>query len=288
VTRGRPRAKAGSQDGITTLGNATDVWIDHCSVTWSVDENLSVSSYKALEGDHAKRIHIRNCIIAEGLNESTHGDGPHSKGTLVHDGTHQVAIVGNLYASNVERNPVFKLDASGVVVNNVIANPGQRAIHASTVKDESTAAPARISIAGNFVRLGSESKKSAAVFEGHAEAWFEDNLGWRHDGVPIPELRKEFETLPEPPLWPQGLIAIPADCTPALILRTVGARPAQRDPIDLRIVQDSLAGKSRIIDSQDDVGGYPDYKPVTRKLDVPKENRSEWLEKLAAELETGD
>ncbi len=53
----------------------------------------------------------------------------HSKGTLVHDNAHHFLIADNLYAHNYERNPLFKGGARGVVVNNLIFDPGQRIMH---------------------------------------------------------------------------------------------------------------------------------------------------------------
>ena len=71
------------------------------------------------------------------------------------------------------------------------------------------------------------------------------------------------------------------------VARFAGARPAERDAIDQRIVSQAITGTARIIDSQDEVGGYPKVEPVTRMLEVPEKNRREWLEKLAREVEVG-
>ena len=40
---GQAKGSGWDPDGITTAGSAHDVWIDHCSVTWSLDENVSAS-----------------------------------------------------------------------------------------------------------------------------------------------------------------------------------------------------------------------------------------------------
>ena len=45
----------------------------------------------------------------------------------VADNVTDILIVGNLYAHNYERNPLFKGGVRGVIVNNLIFNPGQRA-----------------------------------------------------------------------------------------------------------------------------------------------------------------
>ncbi len=286
---GMPKKSGWEPDGITTSGGPADVWIDHCSATWGLDENISASTYKSPTGEPARRIFIRNCIIAEGLNEASHDKGAHSKGTLVLDGTQNVAIVGNLFCSNVERNPVFKLNTSGVVVNNLIANPGERAIHASVPEAGDTSLPkARIAVVGNTIWFGEKSKRSArAIFEGAADAYFKDNEGYDWLGQPLDLLRTPFETLDKPPVWPEGLE--PVSTTAALwqIVRFAGARPAERDAIDSRIVQQALTGKSSIINSQNDVGGYPKIEPVQRPLEVPEKNRRAWLDQLAREVELG-
>lgn len=286
---GQPKRGGWEPDGITTAGCATDVWIDHCSATWAVDENLSASSYGAPDGQCARRISFRDCIVAEGLGEATHAKGEHSKGTLVLDGTREVAIVRCLYASNTERNPVFKPDTSGAVVNCLIANPGQRAIHAAAPGDGGAAGhPARISVVGNVVLFGEGSKRSArAIFEGVAHAHFRDNEGYDWFGKPLDLLRTPFPTLDTPPLWPEGLEAMSQAGAIWHIARFAGARPAQRDPIDRRIVGAALGGTAKIIDSQDEVGGYPAHEPATRALDVPRSSRREWLEKLAGQVTYG-
>jgi hypothetical protein len=285
---GQPKKSGWEPDGITTTGAPQDVWIDHCSATWSCDENISAATFQSPTGEPARRIFIRDCIIAEGLSDGPHGKGEHSKGTLVFDGTQNVAIVGCLYASNTERNPVFKLDTSGVVVNCVMANPGQRAIHATLPEaKESNLPKARIAVVGNVVLLGEKTKKSAAVFEGIADGFFKANEGYNWLGQPIPELRVPFPTLAAPPVWPEGLEARSTTAALWHVARFAGARPAERDAIDTRIVREALTGAARQIDSQEEVGGYPKLEPVTRKLDVPEENRRAWLEKLAREVTLG-
>ncbi len=157
---GQAKTSGWEPDGITTSGAPVDVWVDQCSVTWSVDENLSASTYKSPTGAPARHIHFRNCLVAEGLNDATHKKGPHSKGTLVFGGTQELAITGCLHASQVERNPVFQPGTSGV-----ISNPGERAIHGHGPDAEAHAAgwgKPRLSVVGNVVFCGKKSKQSRA------------------------------------------------------------------------------------------------------------------------------
>lgn len=288
---GEARRSGWEPDSLGTSGGPQDVWFDHCSATWSIDENLSASTYKSPTGEPARRVFIRNCIIAEGLHNASHHKGPHSKGTLVFGGSQQVAIVGNLYSSQAERNPVFQPGTSGVIVNNVISNPGERAIHAhgpaDSEKNEGLANP-RIAVVGNVVLHGEKSKRSVrTIFEGVADGYFKDNEGYDWFGEPLGLLRDPLPQLEAPPVWPEGLQVVSTTAALWHVARFAGARPAERDAIDRRIVSQALTGTARIIDSQDEVGGYPVIEPVTRKLDVPEKNRREWLEKLAREVEIG-
>ena len=81
-------------------------------------------------------ITFSNNIIAEGLADSTHAKGEHSKGSLIHDNVTDILIVGNLYAHNHERSPLFKGGVRGAVVNNLIYDPGQRAVHYNLIAEE--------------------------------------------------------------------------------------------------------------------------------------------------------
>ena len=107
------------------VADAYNILIDHCSISWAVDENLSASGPNT-EGPDAtsRRIAFVNCIIAECLNDASHSKGPHSMGSLIHDFCREIAIIGNLYAHNANRNPYFKAFTTGVIVNNLIYNPG--------------------------------------------------------------------------------------------------------------------------------------------------------------------
>src|SRR5688572_10030135 len=87
----RPK-RSGDIDAITTVRGARDIIVDHCSLTWATDENLSASSTR-FHGESEKewmenasrRITYSNNIIAEGLANATHAKGEHSKGSLIHD-----------------------------------------------------------------------------------------------------------------------------------------------------------------------------------------------------------
>lgn len=73
----------------------------------------------------------------------------------------------------------------------------------------------------------------------------------------------EVEQVDVPPAWPAGLETAAGEDVVALLADQVGARPWDRSPIETRIPSETLAGTTRHIDSQDEVGGYPPVEPAT-------------------------
>ena len=134
---------------------------------------------------------ISHCIIAEGLDHSTHGKGAHSKGSLIHDNATDIAVIANLYASNGQRNPYFKGGARGVVVNNLIDNPGSAAIHYGLQLGEWGLHPwvsGQIAIMGNVMNHGPNTKAALPLFSTNGtpcEVFLKDNLAVDRAGNPV-------------------------------------------------------------------------------------------------------
>src|SRR5687768_10040553 len=83
---GRPKGSGWEADGIVI--NAThDVIVDHCSISWATDENLSASGPRFAgktpeewRKNTSHRITFSHCIVGEALHDSTHLKGAHSMG----------------------------------------------------------------------------------------------------------------------------------------------------------------------------------------------------------------
>jgi hypothetical protein len=279
-------------DATTDGAAATDIVFDHVSVAWGVDENLSVSGprFDGPQGT-SRAVTIKNSIIAEGLNESVHEKGAHSMGTLIHDYCSDVAVVGNLYAHNDERNPWFKGFATGVIVNNVVYDPGTWAMRLGAVLNEwadsgITPEGPRVSIVSNVMRHGPSTPPERAMVgsNSNGSAYLEDNLAFDADGRPATVVDARVVQLSARPTWPIGLDVLPAAQVFERVLATAGARPRERDAVDTRIVAEVRAGTGSLVDSQDDVGGYPTAAPTRRALDVPADVE-DWLDQLASALE---
>jgi pectate lyase len=288
-------------DAITTVRGARDVIVDHCSMTWATDENLSASSTRfdgegeaAWMASASHRITFSNNLLAEGLANATHGKGEHSKGSLIHDHVSDVLIVGNLYAHNYERNPMFKGGARGQVINNLIYNPGQRAVHYNLIAEEwlghAPYSTGEVVMRGNVMRAG-PSTETLAFFmvggSGDVRVFAEDNLVVDRLGNPLPQ-RGRYTTTPlqeieldAAPALPFGVTLLPSAQVQDAVIADVGARPWDRDDIDRRILADTIEGRGKIIDSENDVGGYPNH-PETRQAFVPEDWDLSTMEPLKA------
>jgi hypothetical protein len=292
---GLPKKYGYESDVSVESGNAWNVVIDHCSMSWGTDENLSVSGpLDQGPNNTAHRTTLSNNIIAEGLWDSAHGKGKHSMGSLIHDNVQDVAIIGNLYAHNNDRNPYMKSNTTGVVVNNFIYNPGSCAICLGGYPPEwvgrEMPPPPRVSVVGNVLQYGTNTRKGLPLIRHSntgvtADAFVEDNVALDAAGQPAAIMTDSIRTLAEKPVWPTGLQALPAAQVRESVLAHAGARPKERDDVDERIVADLRLGKGRIIDSQNDVGGYPTTQATRRALDIPATDIDGWLQRLALELE---
>ena len=118
---------AGDRDGLmigTTDFTIDNVIVDHNSFSWAIDENVDING-------HVRNITVSNNIIAEGLSNSIHPKGEHSKGMLVSnwEGTvgnedSRITITNNLFSDNMARNPEVRAGQAVEIVNNYIYDYG--------------------------------------------------------------------------------------------------------------------------------------------------------------------
>lgn len=271
-------------DGLTTSG-AHDVIVDQCSFSWATDENLTASGPRFDGGDTveqwrrhtSRRITFSRNIVAEGLSNSSHAKGEHSKGTLIHDNATDVLIVGNLYAHDYERNQLFKGGAHAVTANNLIYDPGNRCMHYALNAEEWVGhdwVVGKLAIVGNVTRGGPSTRADLPFLivegQGDLDLYAVDNPAFHADGRPMQEVgiisdRDPVVTrLDQPPQWPAGFRARPSGEVAAWIEAEAGARPWARDAVDRRILEQVRTGTGRVIDDEKEVGGYPVVTPTQR------------------------
>lgn len=281
---GFPKKSGKDFDSISTQGISYNIIVDHCSLTWGADENLSASGPRFVgktpeewRAGTSRNITFSQNIIAESLRYSTHAKIEHSKGTLVHDNVTGILIWGNLYAHNYERNPMFKGGVWGVMVNNLIFNPGQRAVHYNLMAEEwgkEAWQVGRIVAVGNVLRGGQDTPEGLPFMmlggDGDLEWYGVDNLAVDRWGAPLPMFGRYTTTpakmimLKKPPFWPTGLTALPSNQVQRWVLSSAGARPWDRDALDVQLISDVAEGRGKIIDSENDLHGYPVQKPTSR------------------------
>lgn len=282
---GLPPRNGWNTDGIAVTGkDACNVLIEHNSISWATDELVSASGPRD-RGPAATSKHItfRYNILAEALDYATHGKGKHSKGALVHDFSQHIAFIGNLFVHNARRNPYFKAHTTGVVLNNIIYNADGNAVKLGFIDDEWTHTAftpenPQVAVVGNLLRYGRDSYSDLALVSYHGDAYLQDNLTFNLDDNAMYEAMGVINRLAEPPVWPEAIKVIAAKDLEQQLLPAIGARYWQRDAIDKRIVQSYFNRDGRIIDSQQQVGGYPQISPVYRPLNVPTENINDWLD----------
>ena len=281
---GRARRSGNDHDGFSTGDGAERVIVDHCSFSWATDENLSVGG-RRFEGATPDdwRAHTSHAItyshnlIYEGLNEAVHLKGEHSKGSLIHDNATQILLLGNVYASNRERNALFKGGVWGAMVNNLIYNPGWRAVHYNLIAHEWVGRPyqvGRITLAGNVYRAGPGTERNLPFFTlggvGDVQLYEQDNLAVDRQGQPLP-MTGRYTTAAEiipvrQPYLPAGLNWLPPRELEKLLPLYVGTRPWARDPLDFKQLSDIAEDRGQLIDdeTQNNPAGLPQRKPTQR------------------------
>lgn len=274
-------------DAISTVA-AHNVIVDQCSLTWATDENLSASGPRFADGASTMAefraatshdITFSRNLLAESLAHSTHPKGEHSKGSLIHDHVHGILIVGNLYAHNFERNPMFKADVRGQIINNLIYNPGQRAVHYNLIAEEWIGheyVPSEMVLIGNVLQGGPSTVPGLPLLmlggSGDLRLYARDNIAVDRFGATLPQTgryttaRAQFRGMNAPTLA-FGVKPLAAADVQDAVVAWAGARPWDRDLHDRRVVADVIEGRGKIIDDQEEVGGYPKYAPGYRVFD---------------------
>jgi len=280
---GHPKKSGWEADGLSTR-SAYNVIVDHCSFSWATDENLSTSGprFDGKDIDEWRKntshdITYSHDLVYEGLRNSTHGKGEHSKGGLIHDNNTGILLYANLYASNEERNALFKGGVHAAEINTMIYNPGQKAIHYNLIAHEwetHSYETGIITLIGNVYRQGPDTRPGLPLFmlggAGDVSLYMKDNIAVDMWDKPLP-MTGRYTTgaakilTAKTPYLPADLHIIPASKLEDEIYESVGARAWDRDDVDFKILSDVAEGRGEIIDSEaQNYYGYPKYKPTSQ------------------------
>lgn len=229
------------RDAFRIESGSRHVVLDHVSASFAVDENVDVW------GEGISDVTVSNSIISLALDGSIHPKGRHGKGMLVGSESGapaRVAVVGNLFAHNSDRNPLVH---SAFIANNVIFDWG---LAATSVRGSTTPPLAsEASIVGNvYVRAATSARRAPVALERSlsegTKIFIADNMV---DGMMLEHIESPYRA--SEIVWkPRGYRLLRAYETAEPVLAGAGARPWDRDEIDASVVQDAREGRSASAD----------------------------------------
>lgn len=275
--RVRPGDNAHEALDAVSVYQSQNIVLDHCSASWSIDETLSVTG----EGCH--NVTIQWCFITESLNKSVHHKGEHGYGSLIRtDG--DITYHHNLYAHHSTRcpRPGTYGQPRGILLdfrNNVIYDWVKPAGY--TAEDKAT-----LNYVGNYLKPGPSTADRNRIF----------NIGGSETTMFLADNVLEGASLPRADNWAlvsnadrgqkaDSMFAAATVTTESAaeafthVLESAGATLPVRDKIDQRIVEQVRGGTGRVIDSPQDVGGWPEYRSGTPRPDRDSDGLPDTWEK---------
>ena len=211
----------------------------------------------------------------EGLAEASHPKGEHSKGTLIHDNATGIVFERNVWAHNVERSPLLKGGVEALMINNLIYDPQYRAVHYNLMDLEWAGhepVDGQLTAVGNVMRGGNSTDTGLPFLTiggvGDLQYYGRDNVAIDRYGNDLPMFGRYGQTRAQiveqdAPLHDlEGYSIMPSEDVETVLLATSGARPWDRSEMEIRVLFYIAEGRGHVIDSEEEVGGYPEIEPT--------------------------
>lgn len=258
-----------------------NIMIDHCSMSWSIDECASFYSNQNFT--------LQWCILSESLNESLHGKGSHGYGGIW--GGKNATFHHNLLAHHKSRNPRFNgWNRSGLngnpfdeervdYRNNVIYNWGDNSAYGG----ESSG---KYNMVANYYKYGPATKSGVAsrivqismdgspqtYSPGYGQFYITGNYvygnatvtanNWKSPGIAYDSGVTEAKARVDEPFESNPITQHSAELAFERVLAYGGAS-LSRDDVDARVAEEartgtatfkgSKGGRAGLIDSQEDL-----------------------------------
>lgn len=286
-----------------SVNDANGVVLDHLSCSWSVDECVSCYGNTNFT--------MQYCFITESLRNSVHGKGRHGYGGIW--GGTNATFHHNLLAHHDSRNPRFDHSYVNNVcfgpvdyVNNVVYNWGGNSTYGGEGYDQVR----KINMVNNYYKYGNAtSKKNRLVdptiscsycSDGHTlipgKFFLSGNYMYGDATVTADNWQGstvKTDAVKATTRWTDGLTLLKKEQTAAAAYETVLAKAGcslVRDAVDTRIISEVMSGSytyegsngstGGLIDTQSDVGGWPELKTGTAPTDSDVDGMpDEWEEK---------
>lgn len=255
----------GEVDAFTSMRNRNLI-VDHCSFSWGNDEVCSI-----YDNENST---LQWCIIGESMNSSVHHKGDHGYGGIW--GGKTASFVGNLMVHHTSRNP--RLHGSryhkqpdkerAELVNNVVYNWKSKCMYAGE--------DGNYNIVNNYFKPGPATSKSASKeflepYRPFSNYYISGNVMHENAeitenniiGIDIGDFPADSVFVSEPHQISDYSPLSAEDAFKEVVLHA-GAS-LNRDAVDRRIMEEVQQGTftygdNGIIDSQTDVGGWPELK----------------------------
>lgn len=287
--RARLGDESRTESDAVTITKGRRIILDHVSASWSVDETLSVSANFERPDQGFDDVTVQWSIISESLTKSLHAKGEHGYGSLIRGGRgSKVSFHHNLWASHSARMPrpgnysgpeTDPLGAFFDFRSNVFYNWGRT--RAGYNADKATLA--RYNFIDNAYVAGPQSTGALAFEESDmlAKAYFAGNSmngivpadPWSLVTGVQPEGYRLTAPIDMPPVKRD-----PAASAYARVLAGAGASKV-RDAVDARVVAGVRDRTGRQIDSQSQVGGWPELKSAPAPTDSDRDGMPDTWEK---------
>lgn len=249
---------SGEDDDAITIGNAENVIVDHCSLSWGTDEILNT-------WHGAKNLTVQWCIVSEALHHKEHGYAATLGGV-------KTTYHHNLLASCPGRNPSIGGNHEHQTINmdfrnNVIFNFGHRTVDGK---------PTSVNVVNNYFKPGPNSTETVFaeideagvydeipttswhvkgnVWEGNKRISKNNNLGVSGATKWLVDEPNDFAPIDKEP----------AQAAYQSVLENAGATLPERDPVDSRIIKEAKTGNTTygkgVVMDPSDVGGWPELE----------------------------
>ena len=293
--RSRLGDSSGLENDAFSCRYATNVIIDHCSFSWSVDETATAYDNTNFT--------MQWCIAAESLRDSVHSKGPHGYGGIW--GGLGASFHHNLLAHHDSRNPRFNgartHGTDGELVdlrNNVIYNWKGNSTYGGEPTDAGL--PSHQNVFNNYYKNGPATGTGAIRYRVLEPSENTASTGATFGLFHVSGNYTAGSTTVSADNWAGGVQAVTAAeiavlkaATPftvapvitqsaveacPLVLAYAGCRLPARDSVDARIASEVASGTATyrgsknnypgIIDSQNDVGGWPTLASLPAPADT--------------------